>query len=348
MSTRPHADQDGEPRDRKPRAGEPPVGEPPDAAVEGGPWAETLAAYELHLAAERGRSPHTVRAYVADARQLLGHAHARGLADVADLDLAVLRSWLATFVTAGAARTSVARRAASARAFTRWLHRTGRAPIDAGGRLRSPRPGRALPAVLRREQADTLMQLAAERVVPVPGREGDPAARRAGALALRDRAMVELLYATGVRVSELTGLDLDQVDEERRTLRVVGKGDRERVVPYGLPAQKALGAWLREGRVLLAGASSPPAVFLGVRGRRVDPRQVREAVHALAREVEGAPDIGPHGLRHTAATHLLDGGADLRNVQELLGHATLSTTQLYTHVSVERLRASYRQAHPRA
>lgn len=318
-------------------------------------WAEVvhevLAAFEAHLVAERARSPHTVRAYVADARDLLDFATRSGVRVLDGVDLTVLRAWLAGMVSAGAARATVARRSASARALTRWLHRGGRTRVDAGARLGSPRSARTLPAVLRADQAAELMSQAAGRVNPPAVAPGPVDARPAAeerALGLRDLALVEVLYATGIRVSELTGLDLDRVDDVRRVLVVIGKGDRERVVPYGLPAQTALRAWLAEGRPVLMRPSETAAVFLGRRGRRIDQRQVREVVHRLVASVPGAPDIGPHGLRHSAATHLLDGGADLRNVQELLGHATLSTTQLYTHVSVERLRASYRQAHPRA
>jgi integrase/recombinase XerC len=165
---------------------------------------------------------------------------------------------------------------------------------------------------------------------------------------LRDVAMVELLYATGVRVGELCSLDVDDVDAGRRMVRVLGKGNKERVVPFGVPAAEAMEAWLTRGRPRLSSGHSPPAAFLGRRGGRVNQRQVRQVVHLALERIEGAPSLGPHGLRHSAATHLLDGGADLRSVQELLGHATLTTTQLYTHVSVERLRTSYRQAHPRA
>jgi integrase/recombinase XerC len=318
-------------------------------------WAEAvrevLSAFETHLVAERARSPHTVRAYVADAADLLAFATGTGVRALDDVDLTVLRSWLAGMVSAGAARATVARRSASARALTRWLHRGGRTRTDAGARLGSPRSSRTLPAVLRADQAADLMSHAAGRVNPSPAPPGPADASpdaQERALALRDLALVEVLYATGIRVSELTGLDLDRVDDVRRVLVVIGKGDRERVVPFGLPAQTALRAWLGEGRPVLLRPSESAAVFLGRRGRRIDQRQVREVVHRLVGSVDGAPDIGPHGLRHSAATHLLDGGADLRNVQELLGHATLSTTQLYTHVSVERLRASYRQAHPRA
>jgi integrase/recombinase XerC len=160
--------------------------------------------------------------------------------------------------------------------------------------------------------------------------------------------MVELLYATGVRVGELAGLDVDDLDPDRRTLRVLGKGNKERTVPYGLPAALAVDDWLRRGRGKLAAADSGPALFLGARGRRVDQRQVRSVVKGLFEALGDTSATGPHSLRHTAATHLLDGGADLRAVQEILGHSSLATTQIYTHVSVDRLRKSYQQAHPRA
>jgi len=289
-----------------------------------------------YLSAERGCSPHTQRAYLGDIRSLLAHAARSGASQPADLDLARLRSWLAGMAVGGQARGSIARRAASARTFTAWLVRTGRATRDPGARLRSPRAGRPLPGVLRAKHARELLSLAGSLA-----HEGNP-------VGLRDAAMLELLYGCGIRVGELCGLDLGDVDHERRTVRVMGKGSRERVVPFGVPAAGALAAWLRAGRPALVLPDSPPALFLGRRGRRVNQRQVRQVVHELLAAVDGAPPLGPHGLRHSAATHLLDGGADLRSVQELLGHATLATTQIYTHVSVERLRASYRQAHPRA
>jgi integrase/recombinase XerC len=321
---------------------------------------EVVTRYDRYLSAERGRSTHTRRAYLGDVRALLAYAAGRaGEApaefELAALDLTLLRSWLAAMTADGAARASVARRAASARAFTAWLTRTGRLASDPGLRLRSPKAARPLPGVLRQEQAAELMAVAARQVTDPAPVDGDPAAS-AGlvlspterALAVRDRAMVELLYATGIRVSELTGLDVDDVDRERRTVRVLGKGAKERVVPFGVPADRAMEAWVRVGRPVLAAERSGAALFLGARGRRVDPRQVRDVVHRLVDRVDGAPPVGPHGLRHSAATHLLDGGADLRAVQEILGHASLATTQIYTHVSVERLRAGYRQAHPRA
>lgn len=299
---------------------------------------EVLGAYRRYLTAERGHSAHTVRAYLADIGSLLATLaadHGRD-ATLADLDLALLRRWLAIQLTAGASRASLARRGAAARTFTAWATRGGRMDADPGPRLASPRPHRVLPAVLRPDQAADVMNAAA-----LGAEQADP-------VALRDHAVVELLYATGVRVSELCGLDLGGIDHERRLLRVMGKGGKERSVPYGAPAERALDAWLRLGRPELARPDGPPAVFLGTRGGRLDPRTVRRVVHETVAAVPGAADLGPHGLRHTAATHLLEGGADLRSVQELLGHATLATTQLYTHVTVDRLKAIHDRTHPRA
>ena len=245
----------------------------------------------------------------------------------------MLRSWLARLRSTGSARSTLARRAAAARTFTAFAQRAGLTETDAGAQLVSPRPHRTLPPVLREDEAVALV---------------DRPADDDGPLGLRDRLVLELLYATGIRVGELVRLDVDDVDRHRRVVRVIGKGDKERTVPYGAPAERALDDWLRNGRPELATAGSGPALVLGAKGRRVDPRTVRRLVHEHLAHVPGAPDLGPHGLRHSAATHLLEGGADLRSVQEILGHASLSTTQIYTHVSVERLRAAFRQAHPRA
>ena len=297
-------------------------------------WAPLLADYERHLAAERNLAPNTVRAYLVDVAGMLEHAARMGVRDVTQVDLRVLRNWLANQQLRGRSRSTLARRASAVRVFTAWLHRTGRAGTDAGALLLSPKKGRTLPSVLRADEVEELIESAATQ--------------DEGPVGLRDVAMLELLYATGVRVGELVGLDLGDVDADRRVLRVLGKGRKERAVPYGSPAAAALDAWLRRGRPELLTAGSGAALFLGARGGRVDQRVVRQVVHERLSAVPGAPDMGPHGLRHTAATHLLEGGADLRSVQELLGHSSLSTTQLYTHVSTDRLRSAYRQAHPRA
>ena len=299
-------------------------------------WGATLAAYERHLVSERDLTAHSVRAYLGDLRDLAEHSATLGCTDPATLDLRTLRSWLAKQQTLGRSRTTLARRATSARVFTAWLHSTGRSPSDVGALLGSPKPHRTLPPALTAEEMRALLDAAAERAG-----DGDP-------IALRDLAMLELLYATGIRVGELCGIDVDDLDEGRRVVRVFGKGRKERTVPYGLPASRALEAWLDRGRRLLIAPGSGPALFLGARGGRIDQRAVRRVVHQRLADVEGAPDLGPHGLRHTAATHLLEGGADLRAVQEILGHASLATTQVYTHVSADRLRAAYQQAHPRA
>ena len=300
------------------------------------PMAGALAVYERHLASERDLTPHTVRAYVGDVAGLLEHAAALGHTDVDTLDLRTLRSWLAKQQTLGKARSTMARRATAVRVFTAWAQRTGRAQADPGASLGTPKAHKSLPPALTANEARALLDIAATRAD-----DGSP-------VGLRDVAILELLYATGIRVGELSGLDVDDVDRHRRVLRVFGKGRKERTVPYGVPADRALGQWLELGRPVLVAPGAGPAVFVGARGRRIDQRAVRTLVHARLADVPDAPDMGPHGLRHTAATHLLEGGADLRTVQELLGHASLATTQIYTHVSNERLRSAYRLAHPRA
>ncbi|MFE9918727.1 tyrosine recombinase XerC [Micromonospora sp. NPDC005553] len=300
-----------------------------------------------HLSRVRNRSAHTVRAYVTDLVSLLDHAVRMGCVDLAELDLSVLRSWLARQRTTGAARTSLARRAASARAFSAWAHRAGLLPADVGAALASPRAHRDLPSVLRADQAAALVEAPSRQAPPPnPPTESGPS-EAAEAVPLRDRVLLELLYATGVRVSEACGLDVGDVDHGRRVIRVFGKGGRERSVPYGVPAQRALDDWLRRGRPVMVGARSGDALLLGARGGRLNPTTARQVVGAYA-EAAGLPPTSPHDLRHSAATHLLEGGADLRAVQELLGHSSLASTQIYTHVSVERLRTAYRQAHPRA
>lgn len=309
--------------------------------------------FARHLAQVRNHSPHTVRAYVTDLVSLLDHATRMGTRTPADLDLAVLRSWLAKQRTLGAARSSLARRAASARTFSAWAHRCGLLPADVAAPLASPKAHRELPAVLRADQAAALLETPRRRVAA--GSSAPTSATRppdAGppedeAVPLRDQALLEILYATGVRVSEACGLDTGDVDHGRRLIRVLGKGGRERSVPYGVPAQRALDAWLRLGRPALVGPRSGDALLLGVRGGRLHPTTARRIVTGYA-ETAGLPHTSPHGLRHSAATHLLEGGADLRAVQEILGHSSLASTQIYTHVSVERLRTAYRQAHPRA
>jgi integrase/recombinase XerC len=315
-------------------SGEIPEGD--DAGVLPETMAAVLGDYERHLVAERDLTPHTVRAYIGDVSAMLEHASRLGHRDLAGIDVRTLRSWLATQQTLGRARTTLARRATAVRVFTAWAHRRGHLASDPGALLGSPKARRTLPPALRVDEARALLEAAATRAD-----DGSP-------MGLRDVAVIELLYATGIRVGELCGLDVDDLDPERRVVRVLGKGRKERTVPYGVPAERALQRWLGEGRPRLTRPGSGAALFLGARGGRLDQRAVRTMVHTRIADVPGAPDLGPHGLRHTAATHLLEGGADLRSVQELLGHASLATTQIYTHVTTDRLRKAYRQAHPRA
>lgn len=297
----------------------------------------TVDDFAAYIAAERGFSEHTVRAYRSDLTQLVAFAGDRGATESADLDLELLRDWLWRGSQDGAAKSTLARRAAAARSLTAWLARTDSTAADAGARLKAPKSEHHLPRVLTREGMTTVFSSLSARA-----EGGDP-------VALRDLAIVELLYASALRVSELTGLTIGDVDLERLTVRALGKGSKERVVPFGIPARDALARYLDDARPRLAvTARADAAFFVGARGGRLTSRTVYELVSRLLALVPGSGPAGPHTLRHTAATHLLDGGADLRAVQEMLGHASLGTTQLYTHVSTERLKESYRMAHPRA
>jgi integrase/recombinase XerC len=296
--------------------------------------------YLAHVRTERGYSEHTVAAYRADLVDLIGFAEQRGVDDPGGIDLGLLRDWLWAATERGLARATIARRAASARGFTARLHRRGLIATDPGARLKAPRAQRTLPRVVTEHALADALAALGDRAA-----DGDP-------VAVRDAAIAELLYASALRVSELVGLDLADVDRRRRTVRVTGKGAKERVVPYGAPAARALDRYLEAARPALvvgaAGAPTTSAVFLGVRGGRLGVRSVHRQIATLLEAIPGSGPGGPHALRHSAATHLLDGGADLRAVQEFLGHASLGTTQIYTHVSAERLKQSYRTAHPRA
>ncbi|WP_435744557.1 tyrosine recombinase XerC [Microbacterium sp. PMB16] len=292
-------------------------------------------AFAEHLEKVRRLSPATVKAYRSDLRDLAASA---GPVPVDGIDLEMLRDWLWRATQRGDARSTLARRAAAARSFFSWAQEEGLVEHDPSLRLIAPKKGRTLPTVASHDAMSGLLDLHR-----VNAESGDP-------IALRDHAILELLYGAGIRVSELCGLDIDDLDLDRGTAKVLGKGSKERVVPYGSPARDAVSAYLRRARPALAarGSASTPAVMLGARGGRIGPRTVYSLVARVLGPIVGAETVGPHALRHTAATHLLDGGADLRAVQEILGHASLGTTQIYTHVSAERLTATYKLAHPRA
>lgn len=300
------------------------------------PFAREAEGFIRYLSRERNRSIHTVRAYRGDLTDFAFFAASRGIADLAEVDLSCLRAWLGSLDQHGLSRATIARRAATVRNFLAWATREGCLRDNPSLRLKAPRRQNGLPDVLSESQLGPLLASTQKAALG-----GDPAA-------LRARAVLELLYGSGIRVGEMVGLDIDDLDYDRRTVRVLGKGNKERTVPYGVPAAHALDDWLTRGRKRWVGPDSGAALFLGPRGRRLDQRQARSIVERLLAAVDGTAAKGPHALRHTAATHLLDGGADLRAVQELLGHQSLATTQLYTHVSVDRLRRSYEQAHPRA
>lgn len=331
--------------------------------------AELLDAFANHLAIQRGLSEHTVRAYRSDLITLLDRLpHGDGdasPADLAALGLPALRAWLATESGRGLSRATLARRVAAVRCFTAWAHRTGQIPTDPGARLLSPRPDSVVPEVLTVAEAAAVLEAArAQCELATTAAEV--------AVATRNWTVLELLYATGVRVAELVGADVGHVDLGERLLRVLGKGDKERMVPFGLPASHAVEQWLAVRHRMLpptsgtgsapgatppeggttaasraADTSSSGPLFVGVRGGRLGVRQVRALVHR-ATALAGVRDLAPHGVRHSTATHLLDGGSDLRSVQEVLGHTSLTTTQRYTHISTERLRSAFSQAHPRA
>ena len=302
--------------------------------------AELIELWRHHLTVARNASRHTVRAYIGDLHHLVDYLDRTESGTLTDVDLRTLRRWLAGMHAAGAERATMQRRAAAARVFFAWAHAAGLLPHDPAAGLRSPRVDRTLPPTLEVDHA----RVALEQLAAHANGIDQPAAKAA---ALRDVAMVEVLYASGIRVAELCGLDVTGFDADRQVLRVRGKGDKERTVPVGAPAVRALDDWLAR-RHVLAAPEAGRALFVGDRGARIDPRVVRRLVHRALSGVPGAPDLGPHGLRHAMATHLLEGGADLRSVQEILGHSSLATTQIYTHVTTERLRTAYTQAHPRA
>lgn len=287
------------------------------------------------LTTERGLSAHTSRGYRADLLDLARFAALHDASEIESAGLDLLRDWLYECSVRGLARASLARRTAAARAFFAWLFREQVIPLDVALRLRAPKARHALPRVLAPQQTTDLLQS-----LHAAAGDGDP-------VALRDVAIAELLYASALRVSELCGLDIDDVDLERHVVTVTGKGGKQRAVPFGIPAARAIDDYLRRARPQLS-VGAGHALFLGAQGGRLGSRSVYRMVAELLEQIPGSGPAGPHTFRHTAATHLLDGGADLRAVQEILGHSSLGTTQIYTHVSSERLRAVYEQAHPRS
>ena len=297
--------------------------------------AALITQYQEHLALVRNLSDNSIKGYVTDLESFLKHMEKLGIVEFNQLEIEHIRSWLANLQTTGVARATLTRRIVSIRAFTNWAAASGWLNSDLGANLAIPKPHKTLPEVLNVDEAATVLKSLELKAIEEPT-----------PINLRDLALVEVLYGTGIRVSELCGLNLEDVDRTRNTLNVYGKGDKQRVVPIGIPAMKSIDNYISNARSELINDNSAQALFLGSRGKRIDQRTVREVVYEAMKAV-GAK-MGPHGLRHSAATHLLEGGADLRTVQEILGHASLATTQIYTHVSPERLQSAYKQAHPRA
>ena len=297
--------------------------------------AALVTQYEEHLALVRNLSDNSIRGYVTDLESFLKHMEKLGIVEFNQLEIEHIRSWLANLQSTGLARATLTRRIVSIRAFTNWAAANGWLTSDLGANLAIPKPHRVLPEVLNVDEAATVIKSLELKVAEEPT-----------ALNYRDLAILEVLYGSGIRVSELCGLELGDIDNSRNTLNVIGKASKQRVVPLGIPAMTALSNYLKNGRGEFVNQLSQSAVFLGSRGKRIDQRTVRQIVYEAMKAVGAS--MGPHGLRHSAATHLLEGGADLRTVQEILGHASLATTQIYTHVSPERLQSAYKQAHPRA
>lgn len=297
------------------------------------PLARARDDFLLSLSAERDLSPHTVAAYRGDLEQFLEWARRRRSTGVGSIDRRAVRHYIAWLAQRGYSRRSVARKTSSLKAFLRWALTHDLIAVDPATDIAAPKLDRPLPTVLKAADAGHLVELPPD---------DDPAG-------VRDRAILELLYGSGLRVSELCGLDLGEVDLRAGALVVTGKGRKQRRVPMTDPARSATQKYLREARTALLGdkGHAEPALFLNSRGNRMGPRSVRAIVNRYSRS-DGLGAVGPHALRHSFATHLLDGGADLRSVQELLGHENLATTQIYTHVSMERLKAVYEQSHPRA
>jgi integrase/recombinase XerC len=301
-------------------------------------FSDVVKNFVTYLEIEKNRSPNTVRTYKTDLELFLEFASATGIKNLDSLELNTFRLWLADQKKKGSSNSTISRRSSTVRVFSTWAFQKGLIKTDPAVRLISPKVNRTLPNVLAQKQASNLMQTASN----LDDEENSVTIR------MRDHAVLEVLYSSGIRVSELTGLDIKDLDFTRCTMRVIGKGNKERVVPFGQPAKEAIQTYLTKARAELANEKSGNALFLGTRGKRLDTRQVRRILTNAIARVEGLVNVSPHDLRHSAATHMLEGGADLRIVQELLGHSTLATTQKYTHVTIERLREVFANAHPRA
>lgn len=298
-----------------------------------------IDAWSVYLRANLAVSEHTLRAYISDLRSFTTYCQVGELSQEnirRVVTLRAIRSWLASLVQQGKSRSTISRRTASIRSFTAWAYRRQYLDSDPGMLVTAARGDQKLPQVQTPSDTAELLSFAATRA----REENSPAT-------IRDWAILETIYATGIRVSEVCSLETTSIDQQGMTLRVIGKGNKERVVPFTRACSSALQVWLSQGRPSLVTPEAGRALFVGDKGKRIDPRVIRAMIHRMCAQA-GVRDLAPHALRHTAATHILAGGADLRAVQEMLGHSSLQTTQRYTHVDAQRLSAIYKQAHPRA
>ncbi len=304
-------------------------------AVAASHYSAVVDAFVKDLAESLRRSEHTQKAYRADLDDLVAYALVHGRERIDTIDVSFLRQWLAQRQRDGLAPSSLQRHVASIRVFFSWCVEQGLLDANPAAIVKSPKAPSRLPVSVSSEQMRLVLNALSE------GIDGT------NPIAYRDLAMMEILYAGGIRVSEMCALNRSDLDEGRQLITVFGKGSKYRRVPIGRPAWKAVDGWLKvRDRYCLP--ESGDALFLGIRGKRIDPRVVRRIVHAAMKTLPDTPDLAPHGLRHAMATHLLEGGADLRSVQEMLGHSSVATTQIYTHVSAQRLKKAFEQAHPRA
>lgn len=305
-------------------------------------FVRALENFVRYLKYEKFRSPHTIAAYQQDITAFMAFALRQGARELEEIDITMVRSWLASQHAHNASRNSLARHSSSLRVFFAWAEEDGLITANPTLILANPKREKHLPEVLNEQQIQQLIDQVSQQIANDPN----------DAKNLRLLAVIEILYSSGIRISELTQLDLSSINRSENTFRVIGKGNKERVVPLGKPALKALSQWVTRGRPQWF-KNNPqgrvePALFIGPRGRRANSRQIREDLTRALHSIENTEASGAHVFRHSAATHLVDGGADIRTVQELLGHSSLATTQIYTHVSVERLTNTYNKAHPRA
>lgn len=305
-------------------------------------FTQALENFVRFLTYEKFRSPHTILAYQQDITAFMAFALRQGARAMDEIDIDMIRSWLASKHATSSSRNSLARQGSSLRVFFSWAEEDGLIEKNPTLTLASPKRERHLPDVLTQQQITELLNYVTSIL------KADPKNIKN----IRLLAVIEILYSSGIRISELAQLDLSSVNRTEHTLRVIGKGNKERVVPLGRPALQALNHWVKYGRPQWfknkTEGTVEPALFIGPRGRRANVRQIREDLNRALSHIDNSEASGAHVFRHSAATHLVDGGADIRAVQELLGHTSLATTQIYTHVSVERLTQSYDRAHPRA